>query len=70
LPCLDFVLLKFCLVLDFAFVLKGRGFSRAVSIAKSAPALAADGRCVLQSAFSAAAQRSHPFDPFSNPHLE
>ena|SRR5258708_26433782 len=36
---------------DFDFVLKGRGFSRAVSAAKSRPALAAEGTLGLQCHF-------------------
>jgi hypothetical protein len=48
LRCSDFALFRYC----FDYALKGRGFSRAVSIAKSTPALAAEGAVLGASWFS------------------
>src|SRR5712671_1063468 len=62
---------------DFDFVLKGRGFSRAVSAAKSRPALAAEGTLGLQCHFfrslfnrAASCRRYDRLQPLGQRHME
>jgi hypothetical protein len=57
--------------LDFDFVLKGRGFSRAVSIDKINAGFSRQGPLRLAMRLLPQPLRDlAPFDPFSNPHLE